>query len=75
MVGGVVTGVPTTQDFKRYGAGSVPKNALLQVAGPVTVFSTQRVRVPYRTSVAALTENAASSKARDYRGVSGAVGA
>jgi hypothetical protein len=35
-----------TQDFTVLGAGSVPKNALVQIPVPVTVFWTQRVPAP-----------------------------
>jgi hypothetical protein len=38
-------------------AGSLPKNALVQAAVPVTVLVTQRVSAPYLTSVGAGTEN------------------
>ncbi|WP_436290811.1 MULTISPECIES: hypothetical protein [unclassified Variovorax] len=46
-----MTAQATLHDFTTYGAGSVPKQALVHWAVPVTVFSTQRVSAPSLTRV------------------------
>jgi hypothetical protein len=39
-------GPMTVHDLRTCGAGSEPKNALVQLAGPRTIFSTQRSPAP-----------------------------